>query len=60
VEDYNSREPVAAGRPQSQCRVYLRYPGFWDRWPVELGFQRTRVRVVRGREGVRNRSRRPN
>jgi hypothetical protein len=41
-----SRAAVAAGRHQSQCRVYSRGPEVWDRLLPELGFRITRVREV--------------
>jgi hypothetical protein len=46
VEDEYSRVPVAAGRLQSQCRVYSKGPEVWDRLLPELGFRITRVREV--------------
>lgn len=50
-----SRGAVAAGRPQNQCRVYLRYPGFWDRLSFELWFRKTQVRGDWSQGEIRNR-----
>jgi hypothetical protein len=46
VVDEYSRAAVAAGRHQSQGRVYSRGPEVWDRLLPELGFRITRVREV--------------
>ena len=50
LEDENSREAVAAGRPQSQCRVYWGYPGYWDQLSIELGFRTTQVSKNQSRD----------
>jgi hypothetical protein len=49
-----SRGAVAAGRPQNQCRVYLGYPGFWDRLSFELWFRKTQVRGYWSQGEIRN------